>query len=67
MLGRRPARSSAAIREAREVMELLLKITGSVPMEPVSMLLYGFDPDLIWPDTPNYVAEWGMADGSASR
>ena len=52
---------------AGEVMELLLKITGLVPMEPVSTLLYGFDPDPIWPDPPKYLAEWGTADGSASR
>ena len=57
----------AAIREARGVMELLLKIPGPVPMEPVSTLLYGFDPDPIWPDPPKYLAEWGTADGSASR
>jgi len=49
------------------VTELLLKITGPGPMEPVSTLLYGFDPNLIWPDPPKYVAEWGTADGSASR
>jgi hypothetical protein len=53
----------AAIRETRGVMELLVKITGPVPVEAVPTVVYGFDPDLVFPNPPKYVAEWGTADG----
>jgi hypothetical protein len=48
-----------AIREARGVIELLVKIAGPAPAM-VPTIIWDFDPATAWPHAePRYLAEWG--------